>query len=110
MRKTFLTILFAALLPLGLMAQGNITEPGASSPNQLYTTTYDNPGGPNRAGANGGEETYNPEGWTEEGGGSGSDAGDWDKNGSPVGAPWALLAFAAAYGAFRLIRRRGVEE
>ncbi len=108
MRKTVLTILFAALLPLGLLAQ--ITEPGATAPNRLYTTTYDNPGGPNRTGTNGGEETYNPEGWTEEGGGSGSDAGDKDKNASPIGAPWALLAFAAAYGAFRLIRRRGVEE
>ena len=97
MRKTFLTILFAALLPIGLMAQGGITEPGATSPNQLYTTTYDNPAGPNHApGPNRiGDGPDNP--------------GEADPH-SPVGAPWALLAFAAAYGAFRLIRRRGVEE
>mgnify|MGYP003311123906 CR=1 FL=1 len=100
MRKTVLTILFAALLPLGLMAQ--ITEPGATEPNQLYTTTYDNPGGPNRAGANGGPNRIG-ENW---GGVVGSDGLEGDPD-SPVGAPWALLAFAAAYGAFRLIRRRG---
>ena len=107
-KKTILTLMLATLLPLGLMAQGGITEPGARSPKQLYTTTDDNPGGPNRTGANGstGEETYNPEGWLEEGGGSGSDAGEWDKNGSPIGAPWALLAFAAAYGVARFARRR----
>lgn len=98
MRKTFLTILFAALLPLGLMAQGNITEPGASSPNQLYTTTYDNPGGPNNAPGGPNRAIV-----------IGGDPGE-GSNDSPVGAPWALLAFAAAYGAFRLIRRRGVEE
>ena len=97
MRKTVLTILFAALLPLGLMAQ--ITEPGATEPNQLYTTTYDNPGGPNRAGANGG-----PNRVTEWEGPTGADPGE----GQPIGAPWALLAFAAAYGAFRLKRSRGV--
>lgn len=96
MRKTVLTILFAALLPIGLMAQ--ITEPGATEPNQLYTTTYDNPGGPNHA----------PGGPNRIGGGP-DNPGDADPH-SPVGAPWALLAFAAAYGAFRLIRRRGVEE
>ena len=101
MRKTFLTILFAAMLPLGLMAQSNITEPGATDPNQLYTTTYDNPAGPNRAGANGGPNRTGIVGT--------GDPGDADPH-SPVGAPWALLAFAAAYGAFRLIRRRGVEE
>ena len=98
MRKTVLTILFAALLPLGLMAQ--ITEPGATEPNQLYTTTYDNPGGPNHA--PGGPNKIG-ENW---GGNTGSDPGE----GQPVGAPWILLGFAAAYGAFRLIRRRGVEE
>ncbi len=105
MRKTFLTILFAAMLPLGLMAQSNITEPGATDPNQLYTTTYDNPIGPNRAGANGGPNKAGE----NFGGNSGADAGYADP-GSPIGAPWALLAFAAAYGAFRLKRRRGVEE
>lgn len=104
MRKTVLTILFAALLPIGLMAQGNITEPGASSPNQLYTTTYDNPGGPNRIGG-----PNRVIGDNED-----PDSEDHDSQNTPpdtpVGAPWALLAFAAAYGAFRLIRRRGVEE
>lgn len=100
MRKTVLTILFAALLPLGLMAQ--ITEPGATEPNQLYTTTYDNPGGPNHA----------PGGPNRIGG----DANQSEENPGtqssqyPIGAPWALLAFAAAYGAFRLKRSRGVEE
>lgn len=102
MRKTFLTILFAAMLPLGLMAQSNITEPGATNPNQLYTTTYDNPSGPNQA-----------PGPNRISGGAGEqgvgEVGD-PAQGSPVGAPWALLAFAAAYGAFRLKRRRGVEE
>ena len=99
MRKTVLTILFAALLPLGLMAQ--ITEPGATSPNQLYTTTYDNPSGPNRIGG------------PNRSGGITGDANQSEENPGtqsnqfPVGAPWALLAFAAAYGAFRLIRRRG---
>ena len=103
MRKTFLTILLVALLPLGLMAQGNITEPGATDPNQLYTTTLDNPTGPNQAsGPN----------RVAGGGGYGStdNPGQNAAEGSPIGTPWALLAFAAAYGAFRLIRRRGVEE
>lgn len=107
MRKTFLTILFAAILPLGLMAQSNITEPGATNPNQLYTTTYDNPIGPNRAGANGGPNRAA----MEEGGNfDDSPEGGTQSEHSPVGAPWALLAFAAAYGAFRLKRRRGIEE
>lgn len=99
MKKTFLTILFVALLPLGLMAQGNITEPGASSPNQLYTTTYDNPGGPNRIGGPnrviGGNE--NPD--------DNQDTQTTPPD-TPVGAPWALLAFAAMYGGYRLVRRK----
>lgn len=105
MRKTVLTILFAALLPLGLMAQ--ITEPGATSPNQLYTTTYDNPGGPNRIG---GPNRASTEDTGVTGNFDDSPEGGTQSEHSPVGAPWALLAFAAAYGAFRLIRRRGVEE
>ena len=97
-KKTILTLMLATLLPLGLMAQGGITEPGASEPNQLYTTTYDNPGGPNRAGANGGPNRAG-ENW---GGNTGSDPGE----GQPVGAPWILLGFAAAYGVARFARRR----
>ncbi|MCQ2076930.1 MAG: hypothetical protein MJZ20_07875, partial [Bacteroidaceae bacterium] len=101
---TVLTILFAALLPIGLMAQGNITEPGATSPNQLYTTTYDNPGGPNHA--PGGPNRVIGDNMEPD---DNQDSQTTPYDG-PVGAPWALLAFAAAYGAFRLIRRRGVEE
>ncbi|MCQ2324790.1 MAG: hypothetical protein MJZ58_01175 [Paludibacteraceae bacterium] len=103
-KNLFLTIVFCCLLPLSLVAQSNITEPGASDPNQLYTTTYDNPTGPNKAGANGGPNKIGE----NFGGNSGADAGYVDP-GSPVGAPWALLAFAAAYGAyatFRLVRRK----
>lgn len=98
MRKTVLTILFAALLPLGLMAQ--ITEPGATEPNQLYTTTYDNPTGPNHA--PGGPNRAPGD---DFGGNSGSDAGQHDVDNFPVGAPWILLAFAAAYAGVRLVRR-----
>lgn len=103
MRKTVLTILFAALLPIGLMAQ--ITEPGATEPNQLYTTTYDNPGGPNHGPNRASMEDTGVTGNFDD-----SPEGGTQSEHSPVGAPWALLAFAAAYGAFRLIRRRGVEE
>ena len=104
MKNVILTIVFCCLLPLSLVAQSNITEPGASDPNQLYTTTLDNPSGPNKAGANGGPNKTG-ENWL---GNVGNDAG-YAENGSPVGAPWALLAFAAAYGAyatFRLVRRK----
>lgn len=93
MRKTVLTILFAALLPLGLMAQ--ITEPGATEPNQLYTTTYDNPTGPNHA-------PGGPNKATQWEGPTGNDPGE----GQPVGAPWILLGFAAVYSAFHVIRKR----
>ena len=95
MKKQVLTLMLATLLPLGLMAQGNITEPGASEPNQLYTTTYDNPGGPNHA----------PGGPNRIGDGP-YDPGQGPAEGSPVGAPWALLAFAAAYGVARVLRRK----
>ena len=96
MRKTVLTILFAALLPLGLMAQ--ITEPGATEPNQLYTTTYDNPDGPNHA-PGGPNRISGDANQSEENPGTQS-------NQYPIGAPWALLAFAAVYGAVRVIRKR----
>lgn len=91
-KKTILTLMLATLLPLGLMAQ--ITEPGASEPNQLYTTTYDNPGGPNH-GPN--RASMSDDDFEEI-----PDPG----NPQPVGAPWALLAFAAAYGVARVLRRR----
>lgn len=96
MRKTVLTILFAAMLPLGLMAQ--ITEPGATEPTQLYTTTYDNPsgpnhapGGPNRISGNANESEENP---------------GTQSNQYPIGAPWILLGFAVVYGATQVIRKR----
>lgn len=96
MRKTVLTILFAALLPVGLMAQ--ITEPGATEPNQLYTTTYDNPSGPNHA--------PGPNKISGSGGSNMPDPGNGPADGSPIGAPWVLLAFAAAYGAVQAVRKR----
>ena len=89
--KTFiLTLFLAAALPL-LAYEAPITEPGATGVNDLYTTTYDNPGGPNHAPGGPNRisgETVNP-----------------GEAGSPVGAPWILLGFAAAYGAFRLKKR-----
>ena len=98
-KKLIVTFILAALLPISLMAQ--ITEPGATNPNQLYTTTYDNPTGPNHA-PGGPHRTPISQG--EVGG-----EDNWDKENSPIGAPWVLLAFAAAYGTyatFRLSRRR----
>ncbi len=109
MRKHVLTFLLVASLPLAMMAQSGITEPGATEPTQLYTTTYDNPSGPNHAPAGGPNRTGEvPSSW---GGGGGSDAGYVDPA-SPVGAPWVLLAFAAAYAGVRLVKRgkKGVEE
>ena len=99
LNQAFVALILAALLPLSLMAQSGITEPGATEPNQLYTTTLDNPdgsnqtpGGPNRAIINPGDIDQDPD--------------------SPIGAPWALLAFAAAYAGVRLVKRgkKGVEE
>ena len=94
LNQAFVALILAALLPLSLMAQSGITEPGATEPTQLYTTTLDNPdgsnqtlGGPNRAIINPGDA-------------------DKDTENFPIGAPWALLAFAAAYGTTRLVRRR----
>ncbi len=103
MKKHVLTFLLVASLPLVMMAQSGITEPGATEPNQLYTTTFDNPSGnsgPNHAP---GGPNRNP---ITQG-----EIGDQDPD-SPVGAPWALLAFAAAYAGVRLAKRgkKGVEE
>ena len=101
MEKKILTLILGTMVTLTLSAQGGITEIGATSPNSEATTTYDNPGGPN--GVPGPNKTW--------GGGSGTDAG-YNDPGSPVGAPWILLGFAAAYAGVRLVKRgrRGVEE
>ncbi len=101
MKKVFLTFILGALLPFAIMAQSGITEPGATEPNQLYTTTYDNPGGPNNA----------PGGPNRIGGGA-DNPGTGPADGSPVGAPWVLLGFAAVYAGVRLVKRgsRGVKE
>ena len=100
MRKIFLTFILGTMVTLTLSAQGGITEVGATSPNSEATTTYDNPGGPN--GAPGPNKTLG-------GMGSEDEAGTY---GEPVGAPWILLGFAAAYAGVRLVKRgrRGVEE
>ena len=101
MRNKIKALILATLLPLSLLAQGGVTEPGATEPNSLATTTYDNPGGPNRAGANRApmeDDWLNP-----------ADPGDGDE-GSPIGTPWILLGFAAAYAAYRLVRRKGVKD
>lgn len=95
--KTFiLTLFLAAALPL-LAYEAPITEPGATGVNDMYTTTYSNPGGPNRAG-----------GPNRIGRGA-DDPGQGPAEGSPVGAPWILLGFAAAYGAFRLKKKQKEE-
>lgn len=97
-KKHVLTLILATLLPLSLLAQGGITEPGATEPNSLATTTFDNPTGPNHAPAGGPNRTIINTG----------DPGDADK--SPIGAPWILLGFAAAYAGYRLVRRKEVKE
>ena len=97
MKKRFLTFLLGLMTTLALSAQGGVTEVGATNPNSEASTTY------------GTEETYDPQDWVEEGGGSGTDAGNQDPN-SPIGAPWILLGFAAAYVGYRLVRRKGVGE
>ena len=97
LRTFILTLFLAAILPV-FAYEAPITEPGATGVTPMYTTSGS---GPNRAPMDEGEDTpYNPSDWT---GGSGSEPGYGD-NGSPIGAPWVLLAFAAAYGAFRLKR------
>ena len=101
-KKHVLTFILAALLPLSLLAQGGITEPGATEPNSLATTTYDNPTGPNHA-------PGGPNRAVAWDGPSGQDPGQGE-NGSPVGAPWILLGFAAAYVGYRLVRRKGAED
>lgn len=80
----------AAALPL-LAYEAPITEPGATGVNDLYTTTYSNPGGPNHAPCGPNRVSKPDDPFTPA-------------DGSPVGAPWVLLGFAAAYGAFRLKR------
>lgn len=95
-KKHVLTLILATLLPLSLLAQGGITEPGATEPNSLATTTFDNPTGPNHAPAGGPHKAIvNP-----------NDPGYQE----PIGAPWILLGFAAAYAGYRLVRRKGVKD
>lgn len=96
MRNKIKALILAASLPLVMMAyESPVTEPGAENPTDMYTTTTSGPnhapaGGPNRA-------IVNP--------------GDVDKDeNSPIGAPWILLGFAAAYAAYRLVRRKGVKD
>lgn len=97
MKKCVLTLVFGVMVSLSLFAQGGITEPGATEPNSIATTTYDNwgpnhaPGGPNRA--------------TQWEGNSGTEAGYGDP-GSPIGAPWVLLGFAAAYAGVRVMKKK----
>ena len=99
--KTFiLTLFLAATLPL-LAYEAPITEPGATGVNDLYTTADGNLGGPNHAP---GGPNRNPISQGEVGG-----EDNWDKENSPVGAPWVLLGFAAAYGAFRLKKKQKEE-
>ena len=93
LRTFILTLFLAAALPL-LAYEAPITEPGATGVNDLYTTTYSNPGGPNRAGGPN-RNPVNP---------NDPDPENQDPD-YPVGAPWILLGFAAAYGAFRLKKR-----
>ena len=94
--KTFiLTLFLAAALPL-LAYEAPITEPGATGVNDMYTTADGNLGGPNHAPGGPNRATMEDDGWL--------DLNDplYGDNGSPVGASWILLGFAAAYGAFRL--------
>ncbi len=102
-KKVFLTFILGTMVTLTLSAQGGITEIGATSPNSEATTTYDNPGGPN--GAPGPNRISGGATQSEE------DPGTQSKR-FPVGTPWILLGFAAAYAGVRLVKRgrRGVEE
>ena len=97
MKRAYLLILFCAFCALPMMAyESPITEPGADNPTDMYTTTTSGPNhaptGPHRTGLNG-----------NSGMGSSEEAGDY---GAPVGAPWVLLGFAAAYGVSVAIKRR----
>lgn len=107
MKRAYLLIFICAICAFPMMAyESPITEPGAGSPTSMYRTAGS---GPHRDPVNSGtgsEQTIDPQDWLDDGGGSGSDAGDWDKYNSPVGAPWVLLGFAAAYGASVAIKRR----
>ena len=90
--KTFiLTLFLAAALPL-LAYEAPITEPGATGVNDMYTTADGNLGGPNH----GPNRATMDDGWLDP-----ANPGSSDPN-SPVGAPWILLGFAAAYGVAKL--------
>ena len=94
MRNKIKALILAASLPLVMMAyESPVTEPGAENPTDMYTTTTSGPnhapaGGPHKAIVNPNDPGYQ----------------------EPVGAPWILLGFAAAYAAYRLVRRKGVKD
>ena len=95
--KTFiLTLFLAASLPL-LAYEAPITEPGATGVNDMYTTADGNLGGPNHAPSGPNRNPVNPGEYNQ------------DTENYPVGAPWILLGFAAAYGAFRLKKKQKEE-
>ncbi|MCQ2313383.1 MAG: hypothetical protein MJZ84_08085 [Paludibacteraceae bacterium] len=97
MRNKIKALILAASLPLVMMAyESPVTEPGAENPTDMYTTTTS---GPNHAPAGGPNRTIINTG----------DPGDADPR-SSVGTPWILLGFAAAYAAYRLVRRKGVKD
>ena len=94
MKRAYLLILFCAFCALPMMAyESPITEPGADNPTEMYTTT-NTPTGPNHA----------PGGPHRVVGGETTQPGEGPS--SPVGAPWVLLSFAAAYGVSVAIKRR----
>lgn len=80
---------FLTFFAFPMMAyESPVTEPGAGNPADMYTTTSgapnSAPGGPNRTIVN-----PNDPGFQE-----------------PIGAPWILLGFAAAYAGVRLVRKK----
>ena len=99
MKNKIKALILAASLPLVMMAyESPVTEPGAENPTDMYTTTTGPnhaPGGPNRAAMN---EDDDFEEIPDPG------------NPQPIGAPWILLGFAAAYATYRLVRRKGVKD
>ncbi|MCQ2313125.1 MAG: hypothetical protein MJZ84_06745 [Paludibacteraceae bacterium] len=93
MKRAYLLILFCAFCAFPMMAyESPITEPGADNPTEMYTTTNAPAAGPHRiSGPAGGQEGLDDPG---------------EQGPSPVGAPWVLLGFAAAYGVSVAIKRR----
>lgn len=97
MKRVFAFILFLTFFAFPMMAyESPITEPGAGNPTDMYTTTSSGPNGapgPNKiSGGAGQQESIDDPGTVAEG--------------SPIGAPWVLLGFAAAYAGVRLVRKK----